>query len=284
MSGPDEGAPMSDPTATQAGTEAPPLEPAIPSAPRPEPSQGDSMMRQAGLLVGGFVITLAVLAGAFFGVQQITGGPSATASPTPAPTTAAVGSPSPRPTLAPTPAPTPAPTVEPTSTPSPQPTATPTPATAAPATPAATASLPAPSVGQTGKIIVVVLGSQYTAANVPGNGKITPGNGGVITMTTDRTISEELDVAYNFPEGQIPAGFTIRSLDVRICGTGSGDFWETYGPPGSNPDEYEITRPATDGCWHYLGAPGDDTTVKAIIRLNTTMTITRVEYTATVSR
>lgn len=76
--------------------------------------------------------------------------------------------------------------------------------------------------------------------------------------------------------GGILRGFTLRSVDVRICGSGSGDFWETYGPEGSDPVEHEVAAPDADGCWHYNGAPGPDTAVKAIIRLASTMTISRV--------
>ena len=211
-------------------------------------------MRQAGLLVASFIVTLTVLSGGFF-VLQAVNPPTPTPAPTVAPTAAA-------PTAAPTArAATPAPTAAPTA-----------------------ASLPAASVGPTGKIQVVVLGSEYVNADVGANGTLTRGNGGVITFTTDRTISAQLEIDWEMPASAIPPGFTLRSVDVRICGSGTGDFWETYGPTGSNPDEAELTRPAADGCWHYEGAPGPDTTVRAIIRLASTMTITRLEYTATVSK
>jgi hypothetical protein len=72
-------------------------------------------------------------------------------------------------------------------------------------------------------------------------------------------------------------------MDVLVCGTASGDFWESYGPQGSDPTEYEVVPPESDGCWHYRDAPGPDTTVKAFVHLATTFTITRIEYTVTVS-
>ena len=69
-----------------------------------------------------------------------------------------------------------------------------------------------------------------------------------------------------------------------VCGSGSGDFWEAYGPPGSSPDEYEVVPPSADGCWHFNDAPGPDTTVLVKLRLASTMTISRLEYVLTVSR
>jgi len=131
---------------------------------------------------------------------------------------------------------------------------------------------------------VIVLGSQYVASVVPSNGKVTAGTGGSVTMTLDRSVSNEIELDYELPPDRIPAGFTITSMNVRICGSASGDFWEAYGPPGSDPTEYEVIQPASDGCWHFTGAPGPDTTVKAFVHLATTMTITRVEYTVTVTR
>jgi len=248
------------------------------------------MLRQAGLLVGVFVITLAVLAGAFFGFQQVTAGPEAT--PSAAPSTSAP-SPSPRPTVAPSATHAAAPTAAPSEVPSlaASPSRAPalTPAPTEPSSsgpvpaPSTAAPVPAPSIGATGKVVIIVLGSQYATADVPGNGKITPGNGGAITMSTDRTTSAGMQLDYELPADRIPPGFTIRSLDTRVCGMATGDFWESYGPPGSEPDESEFTPPQPDGCWHYVGAPGDDTVVKVAIRLNSTMTITRIEYTATVS-
>lgn len=130
----------------------------------------------------------------------------------------------------------------------------------------------------------MVLGSEYVNADVPANGKVTRGNGGSLTMTTDRTISAQMEVHWELPASKIPPGFRIVSVDVRMCGTGTGDFWESYGPEGSTPDEHELTQPERDGCWHYTGAPGPDTTVKAIIRLASTMTISKLEYVATVTK
>ena len=259
-------------------------------------------MRQAGLLVASFIVTLTLLSGGFFVMQAFAPAPTPTPAPTPAPTVAPTPAPSPtaRPTAAPaatpsaeptalaTSAPSPTgagatsrPSAAPTAEPTPAPTVAPSPVESASASPAASASAPA---GPEGKIQVVVLGSQYVNSAVPPNGSVKLGNGGVITFQTDRTISEQLEMDWELPQSAIPAGFMIRSMDVRICGTGKGDFWETYGPEGSTPDEIEFKPPQADGCWHFAGAPGPDTTVKAMIRLQSAMTITRLEYTVTVSK
>lgn len=86
-------------------------------------------------------------------------------------------------------------------------------------------------------------------------------------------------VVYDLPTGVIPSGKIVKSVDTRVCGTASGAFYETYGPGGSDPHEYEITQPAADGCWHFVGATGVDYTVLVKVLNATTVTITKVEYT-----
>ena len=93
-----------------------------------------------------------------------------------------------------------------------------------------------------------------------------------------------MEVTWELPAEAIPAGYRIISIDTAVCGAGSGDFWESYGPAGSDPEEQEVIAPAADGCWHYNGAPGPDTTVKAIIRLASVMAITRIDYVVTLTR
>jgi hypothetical protein len=233
-------------------------------------------MRQAGLLVAAFVVTLSVLTGLFF---VLGGGPGAPA-PTPSPLPTATVSPTIQPTKRPTPAPTAtvAPTPELTASPTRAPTAAP--ATPAPATPAPSAAASsAPQASGNGPLVIVEKGTDYVDSDIPAHGTLTSLPDGSITFTTDRTYAFQAEVQWQLPDGSIPTNRTVSSIDVRICGIGSGDFWESYGPDGSDPVEYEVTSPDPDGCWHYNGAPGDDTTVKAIIRLGSTMTIRTVEYT-----
>jgi hypothetical protein len=39
------------------------------------------------------------------------------------------------------------------------------------------------------------------------------------------------------------AGKVIGRVDAALCGAASGQFWETYGPYGADPVEYEGTQP-----------------------------------------
>jgi hypothetical protein len=100
-----------------------------------------------------------------------------------------------------------------------------------------------------------------------------------VRLETTRTISAQLMVTWFLPEGSIPADTVVTGVDVAVCGSGDGDFYETYGPEGSDPMEHEVEQPDPDGCWHYAGAIGDDTSVIAIIRLASHLIIDRVEYT-----
>ena len=91
-------------------------------------------------------------------------------------------------------------------------------------------------------------------------------------------------VIWHLSPDRLPPGAVIHSVDVRVCGSGEGDFWEVYGPDGSQPTEYEVSPPADDGCWHFTGAPGHDLTVAAGTELASTMTIDAVEFHVTFAR
>ncbi len=247
---------------------------------------GEPIVRQAVLLVATFGVTIAVLSAGFLVLQSAGGpGPSqsaeatlplATLDPTQAATTQAAPT---RPAASV--ALVPGHTASPLATRSPAPTGV-APATGAPQ-PTRSPS-PAPSMDPAGRIDVVVRGTDYVSADVPSNGTLTRAANGVLTMTTTRLISAQLEVEWELPPDAIPPGYTLQQLDVKVCGTGNGDFWETYGPEGSEPVEHEATPPDRDGCWSYRGALGPDTKVIAIVRLGTTMVIQRIEFAATVSR
>ena len=228
-------------------------------------------MKQYGILAAVFGGTLAVLLVAFLVIEQM-GASSAVAVASPSPSAAAtvVASAPPR---ASTP-PKPSATAEPSTAPSGPPGAS---------TPAAT-SRPTPpraSVAPGNTIEVVVLGHEYVESDVATNGKITLTPSAGILMTSTREISTTTSVTYKLPGGSLPAGTTIKRLDVAICGKGEGDFWETYGPADADPSEHEVTSPDADGCWHYLGSNGKDTTAKAIIEKQSTLRIDKVVYTIT---
>jgi len=228
-------------------------------------------------MAGAFALTFALMAGAFVALQSLardperpllTAGPSlanmASVAPTPLPTRHAAGTPPPR---------------QPQTTRPPTPTRKPTtrPSAAASAAPTGEATIPAD-----GTLRVVLRGDQYELADIPENGKVTPVAGGGIRIETTRLYSHQLMVTWFLPDDALPAGATITEVDVAVCGSGDGDFYETYGPEGSEPMEHEVEPPGPDGCWHYDDALGDDTSVIAIVRLGSHLVIDRVEYTFTV--
>ena len=141
---------------------------------------------------------------------------------------------------------------------------------------------PGPSLLPDGRILYTLRGDEYDDVDVPEDGKFTEKPDGSVLMETTRLRSYQLIVTYVLPDDVIPPGSRITRIDTRVCGSGEGDFWETYGPEGGDTLEQEVSAPGADGCWHYQNAPGFDTSVIAIIRLQSKMTITKVEYTVTV--
>jgi len=232
-------------------------------------------MKQYGLLAAAFGGTLAVLLVAFLVIEQLgsSGGPTAGASASPSPSAVAIATTRPSATPVASIAPTAVPSVAPSASAAP----TPTPATATPR--------PTPAVGPSvapGKTIqVVVRGAQYVDAVVAQNAKVTQIASGGVLISSDRTYSDQTTVTWKLPVSSLPAGTRIARLDVAVCGSAEGDFWETYGPPGTEPVENEVTPPASDGCWHYLGGSGRDSTVTGIIHLESKLWIDRLVYTIT---
>jgi hypothetical protein len=238
-------------------------------------------MRQYGLLAAVFGGTLAVLLVAFLVIEQLgASGASAVASPSPS-TPVALASGTPRPTPRPSAAASGAASTAP-STPS----GSETPQTAAPSpvmpTPTPRPSRSVPPVGNPGDTVTVVVnGNQFVKSVVPTNAKVTRLPSGAALLTSDRTYSDPTTVTYVLPQGSLPAGTKISRLDVAVCGDGSGDFWETYGPSDMEPIEYEVVPPGADGCWHYVGGSGRDSTVLGIIHLESRFQIDKVVYTIT---
>jgi hypothetical protein len=235
-------------------------------------------MRQIPLIGAAFALTLAVLVGGYLVLRAAPPGaapPTASPSPAASPTEVAVITPSPVPS--------------PTWTPTPAPSGTATPAPSASDVPGPTIT-PVPSfVGGT-TVVVTVRGQDYVLASGldPAHATITKLSGGGIRLDADGSSAEELTATYRFPASALPAGKIIRRIDTKVCGSGSGDFWESYGPPGSTPVEYEVEPPAADGCWHFAGAPGPDSTVIVVVNINpinvpSSMVIESVIYTITVS-
>ena len=236
-------------------------------------------MKQYGLLAAAFGGTLAVLLVAFLIIEQLgAAGATADATASPSPSAVAIARPTrasvaPGTSIAPSAPPSvaPSPTAVPTSTPV---TATPTP------TPTPT-RLPAPSGGPNKTIKIVVPGSQYIGSVVGKAGKVTKLPSGGVLLSSARIYSDVTSVTYELPVSRIPPGTRIVRLDVAVCGSAEGDFWESYGPAGTVPTEHEVKPPDADGCWHYLGGSGSNTSVNAIIQSQSKLWIDRLVYTIT---
>lgn len=239
-------------------------------------------MRQALLLAASFLVTFAILAGAYAVYLSVSSN-VVTPSAAPSAATAVSGATPAAPTLAPTPGPaaTPAQTAMPT--PEPTPTRTPTPGPTSP-TPRPTSAAPISSSPGTNKTVTVTVnGADYDRASVKlvDSSSITPLPNGGVAIQTDRTTHGTLYISWTVPSSEFPRSGTIAHIDTAVCGRGSGDFWEVYGPSGSDEAEYEATPPTRDGCWHFHGAPGPDTTTTAGVTLNSRLEIRQVVYTFT---
>ena len=227
------------------------------------------MLRQALLLVGTFVVTLAVLLGGYLALTG--GGPSGVAAiVSPSPSSSAAPSRSPRTSPAPSTrpsAPSDAPSVAPSAS------WTPVPIMSAPV------ATPVPAGSSGAATVVIVPGAQFTAYDTQPHSTIAKLSSGSVVLTGTNDDSNPTTLLFELPKGSVPAGHQIARLDTVICGKGDGYFWEVYGPDGSDPQEYEAQPPASDGCWHFSRAPGTDTSVHADIQLASSLRIDKVVYT-----
>jgi hypothetical protein len=256
-------------------------------------------MKNFLVLLGSFLLTFALLVSVWmvgFGGFGSAAQPTATPYHTPYYTMAATPAP---PT--PTPEPTPTPTPQPTSTPSPAPTPTPLATPTVPVTPGASepepsveaspaplrtapASFVVPSIGADEQTQTVdIAGGAFVDSQVPDGGSITAQNDGIIIATTSHA-SDEASVTYRLDPSELPEGAVITEVDTKVCGQGVGQFWETYGPVGGTPTEYEAVPPDADGCWHFTNAPADDISVIASTMLDSQLYVDHVEFTVTVSQ
>ena len=235
-------------------------------------------MRQAALLVGAFALTLAVLVGVYLVVNG--GGPAGTAavaSPTPSPAATATPTPRPKPSTTPVAA-TPTPTPTAFATEAPQETLPPG-WSPKPITSSAPGVSPVPDTTFGTAITVKVRGADYSGFDVQPHSSVAKLSSGSAVLTSSMDDSQPTSVAYTLPASAIPAGRQIARLDTVVCGSGGGNFWEVYGPDGSDPTEYEAQKPGSDGCWHFTRAPGRDTSVHADVQLASSFRIDSVTFT-----
>lgn len=233
-------------------------------------------MRQILLLAASFGLTMVGLVGALLVISMFggPGDPAASPSAEPSATAFALATPVPSPSVRQPPIASSSASAAATD---PNPStvqATPRPS----ATPRLTVT-PRPSSGPAGTIEVVVRGRDYFTTNATEPGEITFQPNGGIVMETGRALTNAVAVDYRVPPGSIPSGRSIVSIDTKVCGSGSGDFWEAYGPDGGEPDEYEARDPEADGCWHFTGAPGPDSTTRAATQYQSKMRVDQVIYT-----
>lgn len=104
---------------------------------------------------------------------------------------------------------------------------------------------------------------------------------GAIRVDSIRDQSGDNHFDWALPEELRPDPETVLDVYARACGTGSGDFYEIYGPWDSIEFEYEATPPATDGCWHFTQAIGKSYEFEIWLHGNSHMTIERLEIVVT---
>jgi hypothetical protein len=233
-------------------------------------------MRKAALLVGGFALTLAILVGVYLVVSG--GGSSSTAVvPSPTPSPAATATPTPRPKPSATPAaatPTPTPTAF--ATEAPQETLPPgwSPKPITSGTPGMT---PVPDTTTGAAITITIHGADFDAYDVQPHSSVTK-SGNAVVLTSSADDSQPTSVVYTLPKSAIPSGKAIARLDTVVCGSGGGNFFEVYGPDGSQPVEFEAPNPPK-ACWQFTRSPGTDTSVHADVQLQSRFQIDSVTYT-----
>lgn len=234
-------------------------------------------MTRIAMLLGSFLVTFALL---ISGWSLVSGKPlfqAPTVPPTAPPTADVTPTPEVVLTLLPTAVPTIPTTPSPTASPTPTPLSQPSPSPAPFRTPQPTAA-PIPS-GSSGTQTITLTGAQFSSSDVPDSGQLAR-NGDLAVLRTTANSADALWVIYKLDPAQLPAGTTIYSVDTAICGQGSGDFWEVYGPSGSDPAEYEVVPPSADGCWHFAGAPAaDDISAIAVVMIQSQLIIERVVFT-----
>lgn len=151
------------------------------------------------------------------------------------------------------------------------------------AAPSAVGGGPSSVPGSAKTVVVTVNGADYDKATVQmvDVSSVTPLPNGSVAMQTDRTGHGTLFVSWKAPSSPDLQPGSVARIDTAVCGTGSGDFWEVYGPTGSDEAEYEVVPPSGDGCWHFHNAPGPDTTITVGVTLTSILEIERVVYTIT---
>lgn len=134
-------------------------------------------------------------------------------------------------------------------------------------------------------LIHVVAPTDYVEARIRGDARLEELPDGSIRVISTRASAADQYVEWLVDPGAImPPGAQADRVVTLVCGRGSGDWWEVYGPYGSEEFEYEVTEPGEDGCWTFTET-GRYTEFRVEIWLsgNAEMTISRIEFTITVA-
>jgi hypothetical protein len=121
---------------------------------------------------------------------------------------------------------------------------------------------------------------QPTVSDYPTQDTVQPLANGGIQITTIQSADYPLHMEWILDPSMFPKGANVTSVDARICGIGSGGFYEEYGPYGAQPVEYEVKPPGPDGCWHFVGA-GSDYTMQIYAYGNASLNINSVVFAVT---
>jgi hypothetical protein len=235
-----------------------------------------------GMAVATAVIAVALIAGPRALAPAGPADPISTAMPDPTAVAVASASPS----LTPTPGPlaaTAAPSVQSKTSAPTAPNLTPTPsAVAATGKPILQSATSAPTALASGTVLTITVdGIDYVSADTDGAViHLTPQGTSLRIESTGKGTSH---VAYTIPPAALPPGTTLGRIDLKLCGAAGGNFWEIYGPSGSDTNEQEVTQPLADGCWHFENGFGDSSYVDVYVVSKSFLRIDKLFYTVTVA-
>ena len=121
-------------------------------------------------------------------------------------------------------------------------------------------------------------------ARIRGNStlEVLPDGSVKVTSTRESASDQYVEWIIDPPSSVLPPGAQVASVLTVVCGRGEGDWWEVYGPYGSEEFEYEVVSPGPDGCWRF-NEIGRYTEFRVEIWLsgNSTLTISRIEFRVT---
>ena len=122
--------------------------------------------------------------------------------------------------------------------------------------------------------------ANYEEARIRGNATLEILPNGSVRVTSTRESAADQYVEWRIdPEAVLPPGAPISTIETIVCGSGEGDWWEVYGPYGSDEFEYEVISPGPDGCWRFHERDRyTDFRVEIWLSGDATLTISRIEF------